>query len=107
MCIKTVIRNAVKKVNLNIANEMSTYEGNRDAEIINITPELKNEPIEVEQGIEIENLCKQKGIEIATICNAYKIDTIIHLPVSKFAQVIGTLNSKPDAVKEEVVNANN
>jgi hypothetical protein len=96
-----------KKVNLNIANEMSTYEGNRDAEIINITPELKNEPIEMEQGIEIENLCKQKGIEIATICKVYKIDTIIHLPVSKFAQVIETLNSKPDAVKEEVVNANN
>jgi len=29
-CIKTVIRNAVKKVNLSIANEMSTYEGKRD-----------------------------------------------------------------------------
>jgi hypothetical protein len=26
---------------------------------------------------------------------------------SKIAQVIETLNSKPDAVKEEVVNANN
>jgi len=64
------------------------------------------ETIEVEQGIEIENLCKQKGIEIATICNAYKIDTIIHLPASKFAKVIETLNSKPDAVKEEVVNVN-
>lgn len=65
------------------------------------------ETIEMEQGIEIENLCKQKGIEIATICKVYKIDTIIHLPVSKFAQVIETLNSKPDAVKDEVVNANN
>jgi hypothetical protein len=64
------------------------------------------ETIEVEQGIEIENLCKQKGIEIATICKVYKIGTIIHLPVSKFAQVIETLNSKPDAVKEGVVNVN-
>lgn len=34
MCIKTVIRNAVKKVNLQIANEMSNYEGKRDSEIV-------------------------------------------------------------------------
>lgn len=34
MCIKTVIRNAVKRVNLQIANEMSAYEGKRDSEII-------------------------------------------------------------------------
>jgi phage RecT family recombinase len=34
MCIKTAIRNAVKKVNLQIANEMSTYEGKRDENII-------------------------------------------------------------------------
>ena len=34
MCIKTVIRNAVKKVNLQIANEMSAYEGKRDSEIV-------------------------------------------------------------------------
>lgn len=38
-CIKTVIRNCVKKVNLRIANEMSAYEGQRDAEIMkDITP---------------------------------------------------------------------
>jgi phage RecT family recombinase len=38
-CIKTVIRNTVKKVNLRIANEMSAYEGQRDAEIMkDITP---------------------------------------------------------------------
>lgn len=41
-CIKTVIRNAVKKVNLRIANEMSAYEGQRDAEIMkDITPTSK------------------------------------------------------------------
>lgn len=34
MCIKTVIRNAVKRVNLEIANEMSAYEGKRDSEIV-------------------------------------------------------------------------
>lgn len=41
MCIKTVIRNAVKKVNLQIANEMSAYEGKRDSEIITEEKELK------------------------------------------------------------------
>lgn len=34
MCMKTVIRNCIKKVNLRIANEMSAYEGKRDAEIM-------------------------------------------------------------------------
>lgn len=39
--IKTVIRNAVKRVNLRIANEMSAYEGQRDAEIMrDITPSV-------------------------------------------------------------------
>lgn len=39
MCMKTVIRNAVKRVNLRIANEMSAYEGQRDAELMkDITP---------------------------------------------------------------------
>lgn len=38
-CIKTVIRNCVKKVNLRIANEMSAYEGQVQAEAIkDITP---------------------------------------------------------------------
>ena len=42
MCLKTVIRNAVKKVNLRIANEMSTYEGIRDEKIaVETKPELK------------------------------------------------------------------
>ena len=38
MCIKTVIRNCVKKVNLRIANEMSAYEGEKEKEMIDITP---------------------------------------------------------------------
>lgn len=62
MCIKTVIRNCVKKVNLRIANEMSTYEGKRDEQLIDIAPKI--ETIDSEQGIEIENLCKQKGFDI-------------------------------------------
>jgi recombination protein RecT len=41
MCIKTVIRNAVKKVNLQIANEMSNYEGKRDSEVVVEKQELK------------------------------------------------------------------
>lgn len=41
-CMKTVIRNAVKKVNLQIANEMSIYEGKRDEAIMkDVTPESK------------------------------------------------------------------
>jgi hypothetical protein len=68
---------------------------------------LKESNIIDEQALRIKNLCIKKGIEIATICNVYKIDTIIHLPASKFAKVIETLNSKPDAVKEGVINANN
>ena len=58
-CIKTVIRNAVKKVNLRIANEMSAYEGQRDAEIMkNITPNQSktanahNIPAAIEQSFE-------------------------------------------------------
>jgi hypothetical protein len=65
------------------------------------------ETIDSEQALEIENFCKQKRIEIITICNAYKINSIIDLPISKFAKVIETLNSKSDVVKEEVANANN
>ncbi len=39
MCIKTVIRNGSKRVNLRIANEMSAYEGQRDEAILkDITP---------------------------------------------------------------------
>lgn len=41
MCIKTVIRNAVKKVNLQVANEMSNYEGKRDSEVVVEKQELK------------------------------------------------------------------
>ena len=64
-------------------------------------PDINNKQVE-----EIQKLCNQKGIELKTICNAYKVDAIINLSTSKFAKVIETLNSKPDAVKEEVVNVN-
>lgn len=68
--------------------------------------EKQIETINSDQGIKIENLCKQKGIDITTICKAYKINSIIDLPNSKFLQVINGLNQKPD-FKNEAVNANN
>lgn len=46
MCIKTLIRNCVKKVNLRIANEMSAYEGEKEKEIIDITPISKTANLE-------------------------------------------------------------
>jgi hypothetical protein len=64
------------------------------------------ETINSDQGTEIENLCKQKNIDITIICKAYKINSIIDLPNSKFSQVINGLNKKPN-FKNEVVNANN
>lgn len=43
MCIKTVIRNVAKKVDLAIANEMSSYEGKRDEEVMkDVTPTARN-----------------------------------------------------------------
>lgn len=68
--------------------------------------EKQIEAINSDQGIKIENLCKQKGIDIAKICQVYKINSIIDLPNSKFLQVINGLNIKPD-FKNEAVNANN
>jgi hypothetical protein len=68
--------------------------------------EKQIETINSDQGIEIENLCKQKDIDIATICKAYNINSLIDLPNSKFSQVIKGLNKKPD-FKNGVVNANN
>jgi phage RecT family recombinase len=46
MCIKTLIRNCVKKVNLRIANEMSAYEGEKEKEMIDITPNSKTANLE-------------------------------------------------------------
>jgi hypothetical protein len=68
--------------------------------------EKQIETIDFDQGIKIENLCKQKNIDITIICKAYNINSIIDLPDSKFSQVITGLNKKPD-FKNEVVNANN
>ena len=68
--------------------------------------EKQIEAINSDQGIKIENLCKQKGIDIAKICQVYKINSIIDLPNFKFLEVIKHLNSKPD-FKNEAVNANN
>lgn len=71
MCIKTVIRNAVKKVNLQIANEMSAYEGTRDSEIvvekqepkiINDLPKIQFDEEEIEVELTPE---QQKELEEA------------------------------------------
>ena len=59
MCIKTVIRNAVKRVNLQIANEMSAYEGKRDSEIVveKQEPKIINDlpPVDFEETIDAVN----------------------------------------------------
>jgi len=107
MCLKTVIRNAVKKVNLRIANEMTTYEGQRDEKIINVEPEIQK--ISSEQGIKIEELAKIKGTDLSKICESYRINSIIDLPLNKFEKVINILEKKPDVVstQDEVRDANN
>jgi len=43
--------------------------------------------ISSEQGIEIEELSKKAGKNLKDICAAYKINTIIDLPLSKFETV--------------------
>ena len=66
-CIKTVIRNAVKKVNLSIANEMSTYEGKRDEQRIqDVTPsKTSNIPENLTFGESIEETIEEKAKNIA------------------------------------------
>lgn len=62
MCIKTVIRNAVKKVNLQIANEMSAYEGKRDSEIVveKQEPKIINDLPKVDFEVEDEVVEEQE-----------------------------------------------
>lgn len=65
-CLKTVIRNCVKRVNLKIANEMSAYEGEKQEELIKeIVSQSKTallESIKFEDG---EPLVKEKpAIEV-------------------------------------------
>ena len=108
MCLKTVIRNAVKKVNLRIANEMSTYEGKRDEQIINVTPKIKS--ISEEQESEIKNILIAAEISETDFCKVYKINSVADLPVSKFEEAKTRLVVKAQEVmnkKEEVKDANN
>jgi len=66
-CMKTVIRNAVKKVNLQIANEMSAYEGQRDIEIMKDISQISKTamahaiPASLEQSFipKQEEICKE------------------------------------------------
>jgi phage RecT family recombinase len=75
MCLKTVIRNCVKKVNLRIANELSVYEGEKEKEIIEINPQSKtaaahNPPAELQKVYEepelpfadVEKVVKQEQV---------------------------------------------
>ena len=106
MCLKTVIRNAVKKVNLRIANEMSSYEGKRDEQIINVTPEIQT--IDSEQAFELEELLTSANIDKGDFCKVYKIDSIIQLSLAKFQEAKTRLENKAKEVaakKDEVVNA--
>ena len=64
--------------------------------------------INIEQGIEIEKLCKMKGVNIHNICKFYGISVIVNLPSNKFEHAISQLQKKPNVVietKNEVKNA--
>ena len=56
--------------------------------------ELGSANINSEQGIELTNLAKRVGFDIEKVCAAYKINTIIDLPSSKFNTVKKGLESK-------------
>ena len=66
MCMKTVIRNCVKKVNLRIANEMSAYEGEKEKEMIDITPSktANIESLKFESGESVGKLTPEEIAEI-------------------------------------------
>ena len=66
MCIKTVIRNCVKKVNLRIANEMSAYEGEKEKEMVDITPSktANIESLKFENGGSVGKLTPEEIAEI-------------------------------------------
>lgn len=98
MCLKTVIRNAVKKVNLRIANEMSSYEGKRDEVIIDVTPQIQT--IDSEQGIEIEQLLEKAVISKESFCKIFKINSIIDLPANKFDEAKTRLENKAKEVSQ-------
>lgn len=68
---------------------------------------VNDHKITLEQVQKVKDLCNQKNTPIEKILNAYKIGTLEDLSSAKFDQVIKTLSNKPDAVKEEVANANN
>jgi phage RecT family recombinase len=63
MCIKTVIRNAIKRVNLKIANEMSVYEGQRDQEIESIKDITPSKTAQAHAAVETAFAEKQPAIE--------------------------------------------
>ena len=76
-CIKTVIRNCVKKVNLRIANEMSTYEGIQAAEVeVDVTPKSKTAaahtpPATIEQSFAVKTPLEE-AIEAAPLTEEEK-----------------------------------
>jgi phage RecT family recombinase len=60
MCLKTLVRNVAKKINLKIANEMSAYEGKRDQAMINVTPASPSKTANIPTNIDFT---QQKPIE--------------------------------------------
>lgn len=63
------------------------------------------DPIDSAQKTEIEQLAKKKGVKISKICNAYTINSIIDLPLSKFEAVKKTLSGKPDIAEAKNENS--
>jgi len=69
-----------------------------------------SETITSDQGIEIEELCKQANIDIEKICTSYSINSIIDLPNFKFENCKARLTAsiaKLQSAKVEVKNENN
>jgi hypothetical protein len=83
-------------------------------ELVAIANEAKGqedfEAIDSEQGIEIEQLLEKALTNKETFCGIYKINSIIDLPLAKFAEAKIRLEKKAAEVagkKEEVKDANN
>lgn len=84
MCLKTVIRNVAKKVNLAIANEMSAYEGKRDEGVMkDVTPsKTANIPknLNFENGDDVtQEIPPQEELEKQNEANATKKTTGVNV----------------------------
>lgn len=67
-------------------NQDYNFEEMKEAKVV-------EETIDMEQGLELEELAKKAGKKLETICKIHNIDTIIQLPLSKFETVKANLGS--------------